>query len=125
MSKNKVKKVDFVLGKTPFLSPFLYFLKKIELFRRKTVRINIFPGIKNSAKKSGSISFCPKISKNRRKKGYVLGKTPFLSPFLYFFKKIELFRRKTVRINIFPGGIKNSAKKSGSISFCPKISKNR
>ena len=37
-----------------------------------------------------------------------MGKTPFLSPFLHFFKKIELFRGKTVRINIFPGGIKKS-----------------
>jgi hypothetical protein len=80
--------VDFVLGKTPFL----HFFKKIELFPRKTVRINIFPGeIKNSAKigpkNKGSISFCPKISKNRQKKGYVLGKTPFLSPFSHFFQK--------------------------------------
>ena len=67
-----------------------------------------------------SISCCPKISKNRRKRGYFLGKTPFLSPFLHFFKKIELFRRKTVRINIFPGGIKNSAKKKGQSHFAQK-----
>ena len=100
-----------VWGKTPFLSPFLHFFQKIELFRRKTVRINMFPGrIQNLAKTKGSISFCPKINKNRQKKGYFLGKTPFLSPFLHFFKKIELFSRKTVRIKIFFGGIKKSAK---------------
>jgi hypothetical protein len=62
----------------------------------------------------------------------VLGKTPFLSPFLHFFKKIELFRRKTVRINMFPEGIQNSAKsakkKKGQSHFAQKsvkISKKR
>jgi hypothetical protein len=50
----------------------------------------------------------------------VLGKTPFLSLFLHFFQKIELFRRKTVRINIFPGGIPNSAKKKGQSHFAQK-----
>ena len=38
-------------------------------------------------------------------------KTLFLNPFLYFFKKIEFIRRKIVQINLFPGGIKKSAKK--------------
>jgi hypothetical protein len=56
-----------------------------------------------------------------------LGKTPFLSPFLYFFKKIELFRIKTVQINIFSPGIKNLAKigqkKSGQSQFAPKKGK--
>ena len=39
-----------------------------------------------------------------------MGKTPFLSPFLHFFRQIELFCRKTVRINRFPEGIQNLAK---------------
>ena len=80
-----------VLGKTPFLSPFLHFFKKIELFRRTTVRMNIFPGgKKNSAKidqKKWVNLILPKKGKNRQKKGYFLGKIPFLSPVLHFFPK--------------------------------------
>ena len=53
-----------------------------------------------------------------------MGKIPFLSPFLHFFKTIELFRRKTVQINIFPEGKKNSAKigqkKKGQSHFAQK-----
>jgi hypothetical protein len=116
---NKIKNLALIIRKINVNkkhehSPFLHFFTKIELFCRKRVRINIFPGgIKNSAKigqKESVNLLLPKKGKNRQKKGYVLGKTPFLSSFLHFFKKIELFRRKTVRINIFPGGIKNSAK---------------
>jgi hypothetical protein len=88
--------------------------KQIDLFRRKTIRINIFPeGKKNSAKigkKNGQSHFAQKSVKIGKKREYFLGKTPFLSSFLHVLKKIELFCRKTVRINIFPRGIKNSAK---------------
>ncbi len=60
----------------------------------------------------------------RRKRGYFFGQNSiFEAVFYVFFKKIELFRRKTVRINIFPGGKKNSAtigKKKGQSDFAPK-----
>ena len=48
----------------------------------------------NRPKIKGQSHFAQKISTNRQKKRYFLGKTPFLSPFLHFFKKNELFRRK-------------------------------
>jgi hypothetical protein len=68
------------------------------------------------------------MSKNGQKGGTFLGKTPFLNPFLHFFKKIEFIRRKIVQINMFPEGIKKSAKigkkKKGSSKFFQKICKN-
>ena len=99
--------MDFVLGKTPFFSSFLHFF---QVYRAVSQNENTNKHISGRNKKFGQ---------NRPKKvcqshfAQKRGKTRFLSSFLHFFKKIELFHRKTVRINIFPGGIKNSAKKKG------------
>jgi hypothetical protein len=43
-----------------------------------------------------------------------------LNPFLHFFKTIEFFHRKIVQINIFPRGIKNSAKEKDQAYFAKK-----
>ena len=121
--------MDFVWGKTPFLSPFSHFFKKIELFRRKTVRINIFPGgIKNSAKigqkKRANLILPKKSVKIGKKKGVRFGQNSIFEPIFTFFQKIDLFRRKTVRIKIFPEGKKkfgqNRPKKKGQSHFAQK-----
>ena len=66
----------------------------------------------------------PKNDKNGKEGGTFLSKTPFFEPvFTFFFKKTELFRRKIVQINIFPGpgGITKSANtKKGQAYFAKK-----
>ena len=52
------------------------------------------------------------MRKNRQKNGFCFGQNSIFEPiFTFFFKKIELFRRKTVRINIFPGRNKKFSQK--------------
>ena len=133
----KNKHFQFFRGsKTLFLNSFLHFFKNIGLFRGKIVQKNIFPGGitkigKNRQNKKGQARFTIKLVKNGKKGGIVLSKTPVLiNQFLHFFKKRELFRRKIVQINIFPGGIKKLTKtappqKKGSGIFCQKMGKKR
>ena len=82
--------------------------------------------VQNRPKTKGQSHFTQK-SVNIGKKRVRFGQNSIFEPIFTFFKKIELFRRKTVRINIFPGGIKNQAKigqkKKGQSHFAQKKGK--